>query len=835
MMKKLLSGLLSAVLLTSSSLGAISCSSKAAKANLMGTDLSKIEDYSWSKEEPYFEGYDSYKYDLPSSSVEDLGKLDIKNKNSYLDLSNFSTAHKIKSEVEKQATTGVPLNSKFLPNGNFKSDLGLVSRKDVFTSINSIKDWSPTNDNDAKYNKSRIKLQKTTKVAGKWVNTQDEKIKEMNMATVIESTSNENTIIGKKRTYERGFNNYQYNDILVSWAGAASEGIIIPPAANQVEKAHLNGTKILGNIFLDGYHGLTKSMLKDFLEKDSNGNYIIVDKLIEMAASYGFDGWFWNNEPNGATNNLVLDYRIVIEILKQYREKVKKSTDENVKNLLMFTYKNNGTLEMNEKKACFDIEACELRENSDYFLTDFYVYPRNSKKYLEDKGLASSDERFNIFNMYNPGGWVYGDIFYNQKRIGTRDVRELAYMQKNNEDSQNPEWDTEKAWNSISMFASHVPYDLASREMDSHKNISKIDNDTYGLVAANSYDDMLYTGKNKKLSENDKGSVSWNPMDDESLKDKSYGVGNIVQEKTVLNDENPYFFTNFSTGQGRKFVSQHNGSRKTIENYPWSNTNLADVQPTYKWMITKNSQSGFSPSKEDNVGNISGYYDYYNPYMKGNSITLGSGYDDKGEISNATFEEGQSYTWNIMGANYTTGEKEISLVYKADKDSAESFDIAVTSTSGNELVKENKSDKDLGDGWRQITRKVTGKISKIGLSFTAKKKDFKVSVGELSVQQSEIKKESPANTKLSSEYIVERNNDLYNIRLNFENLFNPDDLYSFYEVYIKNEKNELIRVGESNKDNYYIKNISNSTKELFIKVTNNAVLKDKETWKKISL
>nr|AIA87642.1 CAZy families CBM32/GH85 protein [uncultured Geobacillus sp.] len=66
----------------------------------------------------------------------------------------------------------------------------------------------------------------------------------MNMATVISHTSNANTIIGNDRTYSRTFNNYQYNDIMVSWAGSASEGIIVPPAKNETEKAHINGTKI---------------------------------------------------------------------------------------------------------------------------------------------------------------------------------------------------------------------------------------------------------------------------------------------------------------------------------------------------------------------------------------------------------------------------------------------------------------------------------------------------------------------------------------------------------------------------------------------------------------
>jgi endo-beta-N-acetylglucosaminidase D len=47
-----------------------------------------------------------------------------------------------------------------------------------------------------------------------------------------------------------------------------------------------------GNIFLDGYHGLTKNMLVDFLKKDNDGNYLIVDQLLKMAEYFKLDGFF---------------------------------------------------------------------------------------------------------------------------------------------------------------------------------------------------------------------------------------------------------------------------------------------------------------------------------------------------------------------------------------------------------------------------------------------------------------------------------------------------------------------------------------------------------------
>jgi len=65
----------------------------------------------------------------------------------------------------------------------------------------------------------------------------------------------------------------------------------VPPPADEINAAHINGAKIYGIIFLYGYYNsLTKAMLRDFLEKDENGNFAIVNILINMAKYMGFDG-----------------------------------------------------------------------------------------------------------------------------------------------------------------------------------------------------------------------------------------------------------------------------------------------------------------------------------------------------------------------------------------------------------------------------------------------------------------------------------------------------------------------------------------------------------------
>lgn len=236
----------------------------------------------------------------------------------------------------------------------------------MFESINSILDWNPTTDYDAKYNQSDVALLATKKVAAKWVNSQNENLKTLNLGLSVKSTSGMNTIVGTKRTFDYNFNNWQYTNTFASWAGALSEGIIVPPAADDINQVHINGTRILGTIFLDGYHGLSESDLKDYVKTDKNGNYLIVDVLINMAKYMGFDGWIYNNEPNGGSpNGLAMDSQNSINIIQQFTNKTKNSSDERIKNLQMITYKNDGNLKYLPNGKLLDNESDSLAKAAD--------------------------------------------------------------------------------------------------------------------------------------------------------------------------------------------------------------------------------------------------------------------------------------------------------------------------------------------------------------------------------------------------------------------------------------------------------------------------------------
>ncbi|MCR8912424.1 TonB-dependent receptor [Barnesiella sp. ET7] len=81
----------------------------------------------------------------------------------------------------------------------------------------------------------------------------------------------------------------------------AGEGIIVPPSAPVIDACHMNGVKILGNVFFppQAYSG-DPEWVEQMLTKEGN-TYPYAEKMYEIAKYYGFDGWFINEETYAST------------------------------------------------------------------------------------------------------------------------------------------------------------------------------------------------------------------------------------------------------------------------------------------------------------------------------------------------------------------------------------------------------------------------------------------------------------------------------------------------------------------------------------------------------
>ncbi len=190
--------------------------------------------------------------------------------------------------------------------GGFPADQPFAS----FWFPNELLTWDPATDPDAPFNRSAIPLQSSFRNPALQVNSHARPGEAQVVALSImnPSTSN-NPSQGSLRFDAFTFNYWQYTDLLVFWGGSAGEGLILAPNPGVIDAGHRNGVPVLGTIFFPPIaFGGQLSWVQDMVQR-SGATFPVADKLIEVAETYGFDGWFINQETNGGNVTLATDIR----------------------------------------------------------------------------------------------------------------------------------------------------------------------------------------------------------------------------------------------------------------------------------------------------------------------------------------------------------------------------------------------------------------------------------------------------------------------------------------------------------------------------------------------
>lgn len=110
------------------------------------------------------------------------------------------------------------------------------------------------------------------------------------------------------------FTNWAYIDKLVWFGGTASETVQVP-SSPWVNAAHRNGVKAIANIFFapNQFGGSTATML-NFLERNSEDEFISIAPMVAMMEYYNFDGWFINEETNTNATTALLMHEFLREL-----------------------------------------------------------------------------------------------------------------------------------------------------------------------------------------------------------------------------------------------------------------------------------------------------------------------------------------------------------------------------------------------------------------------------------------------------------------------------------------------------------------------------------------
>ena len=394
--------------------------------------------------------------------------------------------------------------------------------------VDELKNWSPSNDPDARYNRSRVPLKE--RVTGPLVNnTASTEAKVVSLALTNGDAATGKSQGGDSATVY-AFTNYQYVDVMNYWGGSSADGPIAIPTPEHIDAAHRNGVAATGTIFFPwGDSQFTQAAVDQFTEQDSNGNFIVADKMFEMAEYYGFEGFFINQE-SGISRASAAKLREMLAYIQENKPEGfimqwydAMTPSGSVSNLDQVNSQNIGM-----------IQEGDTRYNDQVFL-NFNWNSTKIKTSINTMAGAGRD-RFDILATWE--NFPY-----------SKDPGRIS--------------DLTNATNGIDgKLGTSLGFLGPSNTLVSASSPSDFQNNTDLNMWVNSAHDPR---------------VDYDPSKDVGR--NFPGVATVIADKTPILGTD--FVTHFTAGNGYKFYEDG----KVVRNREWYNRSMTDVMPTWKWIV----------------------------------------------------------------------------------------------------------------------------------------------------------------------------------------------------------------------------------------------------------
>ena len=428
-------------------------------------------------------------------------------------------------------------------------------------------EWTPGENPDDIYNVSSIPLaERVDKEKLTPANSTQNKDVKVLAISIMNSSTSGNAPHGLNTVYSNIFSYWQYVDTLVYWGGSSGEGLIVTPSADVIDAGHKNGVPVLGTVFFpQAAHGGKIGWLNDFLQKDEDGHFPMVDKLIEVCNYFGFDGWFVNQETEGSESDpdglLTAEHAALMqEFIKEFKAAAGDS--------LQLVWYDSMTVdgEMDWQNALTDKNKYYIIGEDQEAVADsmFLNFWWNTKTYAPDELLKATNEKAAELGVDPYDLYAGIDVQAN----GTKtNVRWYLYAPE----GQAP-------YTSLGLYCPSWTY----------------------FAADDFFSD--YQQKEGQMWVNEKSDPFVEVTAEEG---KWAGVSTYAIEKTVVNSVP--FVTNFSMGNGYNFFID--GVKVSTKD--WNNRSMQDVLPTYRWHIDQADGNG-----------LAAIMDYSDAYYGGTSVKL---------------------------------------------------------------------------------------------------------------------------------------------------------------------------------------------------------------------
>lgn len=640
------------------------------------------------------------------------------------DATGKNTVYKITDEGVNFKMENTPISSYWLPE--------------------DLLEWSPESDPDALYNISTVELQeRVDKDKLSAVNDSQNKETKVVALSIMNSNTSGNAPQGSNKFGANTFSYWQYIDTLVYWGGSAGEGIIVPPSPDVTDSAHKNGVPVLGTVFFPPTEFAGRiDWLNTFLEKDSNGNFPMVDKLIEVADTYNFDGWFINQETQSEEEGGLKEHAVLMqEFIKQYKEKA-----GNIQEIMWYdSMTAEGEMDwqntLNEKNEMFLIDSDSKPVSDSMFLNFWWT----NKKYVEEELIKKAEEHANKIGFDSKE--IYAGIDVQSDGTGTP-IRWDLFEKSANE-----------TYTSLGLYCPSWTYFSSSSIDEFHEKEAKL--------WVNEFNDP------SKTTEAD--GTSWR------------GISKYVVEKSAVTSLP--FKTNFNMGNGYNFFIDG----EKVSALDWNNRSLADVMPTYRWIIENEGSNSITPSM-----------DYANAYYGGNSIKL---------LSN--LEAGKTSTVKLYSADLTlTKDTVFTTMARADQEVA--FDLVLEFEDG--TIETIKGDNKLGSEWTKVTYDIKNYADKTirsisyAISSEADATGNVVNLGNLSIDDGKTDKAVDVSNLKVESTSFEEDSTLAGIRLSWDASEAEGD--NHYEIYKVNKDKTISFLGATYNTRFFINSLQRETEEM---------------------
>lgn len=626
-------------------------------------------------------------------------------------------------------------------------------------------EWSPATDKDAAFNRGTVKLQKD-RFLGEIVNPNAKpEAKVIALSSMFPSTSGAPSQ-GSEKFHTYTFSFWQYIDKLVMWGGSAGEGLIVSPSADVIDAAHKNGVPVFGTVFLpQTEHGGKLEWMHDLLQQREDGTFPVADKLVEAARYYGFDGWFINQETQGASKEDAADMQRFLA----YLQKIKGSELEiiwydsminegNIKWQGALTDKNqmffqNGTQRVSDSMFLDFRWQYKDEVNGKY---DYVTPYLNSPMKANELGRSPYDLFAGIdveANGYE-GSYNWPILFPDGKKATTS----LGIYR--------PDW----AFNS------------------SETNEQYMDKEEMFWVGPGGNPSVGTTADLDGAKAGDP--YAWR------------GIAYDIADKSVISGTE--FITHFNTGNGHMFAV--NG--KVMREKDWSNRSLQDILPTWRW-ISESGGTGKALTPD---------FDYTKSYYGGSSLKV------TGDLSSDNPTQVKLYKTNIPVAATT----ELSLIYQdnAAVEGAVQIGVSFSDAPEETVFFQPKKWTTAGDegSWKegsvQLNKYKGRTISSISLKFVSSKpvSGYEAFIGELAVTQKQDKAKQPkAVTGLKVTENDFRDGIYGDARLAWEAPKDGSDV-QYYQVYRVKPDGAYELMGMTGNTVYYVPEMKRLNKETATKM-----------------